>query len=335
MEALVTVITTIQKPTQCVQELMTHLEKREARAVVIGDKKGPSSFESTQADFYSLEQQSTLPFRLAALLPTGHYARKNLGYLIAFSRSAACIYETDDDNAPLPSWAPRELQVSAQKATSRPWLNVYRLFTEELIWPRGFPLELICSPESYAHDHTLPSERVIAPIQQGLANGSPDVDAIWRLILDQEFAFKEGPSVWLPPQTYCPFNSQTTWWWPEAYPLMYLPSFCSFRMTDIWRSFVAQRCLWELGYGMVFHGAEVTQLRNEHNLLRDFSDEVSGYLQNDRIVALLNNCKLSPGPDHVADNLRLCYQALINASVIPGSELPLVDAWIEDLKAIL
>jgi len=32
--------------------------------------------------------------------------------------------------------------------------------------------------------------------------------------------------------------------------LMYLPIKASFRMTDIYRSFVAQRCLWELGEGV-------------------------------------------------------------------------------------
>ena len=38
--------------------------------------------------------------------------------------------------------------------------------------------------------------------------------------------------------------------------LMYLPSTCTFRMTDIWRSLIAQRCLWELGQGVVFHAAD-------------------------------------------------------------------------------
>ena len=78
--------------------------------------------------------------------------------------------------------------------------------------------------------------------------------------------------VWLGPETWCPFNSQSTWWFPVAYPLMYLPSRVSFRMTDIWRGFVAQRCLWELGKGIVFHAAEVVQRRNPHALLRDFAD---------------------------------------------------------------
>jgi hypothetical protein len=210
-------------------------------------------------------------------------------------------------------------------------MNVYRLFTDELIWPRGFPLDLIRDAETYRHSPSVPLVSVRAPIQQGLADDAPDVDAIWRLVLDRPFKFHDGASIWLPPSTHCPFNSQTTWWWPIAYPLMYLPSFCSFRMTDIWRSFIAQRCLWELGYGVVFHAPEAYQLRNTHNLLRDFKDEVSGYLQNDQIARLLDACKLSPSPDAVGDNLRRCYESLITAKIIPPDEFALVNAWLTDL----
>ena len=127
---------------------------------------------------------------------------------------------------------------------------------------------------------------VECPVQQGLVNGSPDVDAVWRLMFDREFNFDQGPSVWLAPGAWCPFNSQSTWWFPKAFPLLYLPSFVSFRVTDIWRSFIAQRCLWEVGYGVAFHAPESIQQRNMHNLLRDFEDEVPGYLNNNRIIAI-------------------------------------------------
>lgn len=324
------VLTTIQEPTASVGSLVDALGKINARLIVIGDKKGPVRFQISSADFYSIEDQSKLPYRLAQLLPTGHYSRKNLGYLIAFSRGTACIYETDDDNAPLSSWAVRSELVEAQRIKARSWFNVYRLFKDELIWPRGFPLDLIRDPETYRHDADAASERVAAPIQQSLSNNSPDVDAVWRLLLDHPIDFGERPSVWVPPHTYCPFNSQATWWRPDAYPLMYLPSFCSFRMTDIWRSFIAQRCLWAFGCGVVFHGADVRQQRNEHNFLRDFEDEVPGYLCNEKIAALLDKCVLAPGRESAGENLRLCYQALIKAKIFPPEEMPLVDAWLED-----
>lgn len=329
------VITTIQEPTACVRTLAQRLAELGAPLVVIGDKKGPSQFVQPNTELFTLSAQMEMPYQLAKLLPTGHYARKNLGYLIAMSRGAPCIYETDDDNAPNNSWRVRELATEAQRVAPRRWANVYRMFTDQVIWPRGFPLEFVNDAGTWAHNPAAPVERVDAPIQQGLADLSPDVDAVWRLIMDREFKFREGRSVWLSPNCWCPFNSQTTWWWPVAYPLMYLPSFCTFRMTDIWRSFVAQRCLWALGYGMVFHAAEAVQERNFHDLLRDFESEVPGYLNNQQIVQTLASVDLKSGSREVADNVVRCYEALIAKTFLPCDELPLLRAWLADVDGAM
>ncbi len=335
MSAMLTaVITTIQEPTPSVHGIIQALDRVNGSLLVIGDKKGPAKFTTPRSEFFSLSAQQQLPFTLSPLLPVGHYARKNLGYLIAISRHAPFLYETDDDNAPNRSWQIRTLQTRAQKLTPRPWANVYRLFRNDLIWPRGFPLDRVNDPATFVHEPAMPLETFECPIQQGLADLSPDVDALWRLLLDREFDFPPGQSVWLPPGTWCPFNSQSTWWWPVTYPLLYLPAYCSFRMTDIWRSFVAQRCLWELGRGLVFHPAEVIQQRNVHNLLRDFEQEIPGYLHNQQIVNTLTELSLASGPGAVADNLMRCYEALVAKEFIPSSELPLVKAWLADIAAL-
>lgn len=330
------VITTIQTPTPSVLTLVERLGEVQAKLIAVGDKKGPASFDVPRAKFFSIHDQRELALNLAGSLPVGHYARKNLGYLVAFGEGANSIYETDDDNAPNAAWRPRALETLVRKVAPRKWVNVYRMFSSENIWPRGFPLELISDAATYHEDPSATElELVDCPIQQGLANVAPDVDAVWRLTMDREFDFSDGPSRWLPPGSWCPFNSQTTWWWPVAYPLMYLPSYCSFRMTDIWRSFVAQRCLWEMGYGMVFHAAEADQQRNVHNLLRDFEDEISGYLQNQKIVNALEAVSLKSNPAEAGNNLRVCYEALVRLGVIPAKELALIDHWLEDVALVL
>jgi hypothetical protein len=329
------VITTVQPPTPCVRKLAAMLRLQDVPLLIIGDSKGPYDYSVVGTELWSLEDQQTLTFELGPLLPTKHYARKNIGYLIAIQRGASCIYETDDDNAPLPVWTLRNVDVCAIELESQPWTNVYRWFSDQFVWPRGFPLELIRNdgtiPRSIANSG---DKRIHAPIQQGLANNSPDVDAVWRLVFDRDFTFNHAASVSLPPGSWCPFNSQTTWWWPEAYPLLYLPSFCSFRMTDIWRAFVAQRCLWELGIGIVFHAPEVYQTRNEHSLLRDFEAEVPGYRNNARIAEHLDAVRLSQGVDNVADNMVRCYETLVKLDVFPSDEMPLVRAWQTDLIAL-
>ena len=101
---------------------------------------------------------------------------------------------------------------------------------------------------------------------------------MYRLTIEAETKFNPNTII-LGGGTICPFNSQNTLWWPEAYPLLYLPSFVSFRMTDIWRSFVAQVCLYQTGKHLAFRDATVYQTRNEHSLIKDFKDEVPGYPQ--------------------------------------------------------
>jgi hypothetical protein len=330
--SLTAVITTIQDCTSAVKALSGKLRAVGGELLVIGDEKGPVCFSQEGAIFYSLQAQRELNFKLAMILPTGHYCRKNLGYLLAIKNGAIQIYETDDDNAPNANWRLRKKAVEAVMGKSTEWLNAYHFFSEQLIWPRGFPLDEIHGAEIVGTETG--QQQFVSSIQQGLANGSPDVDAVWRLVLDQPIEFDSNASLYVPPGSWCPFNSQSTWWWPEAYPLMYLPSHCSFRMTDIWRSFVAQRCLWELGHGVVFHAPEVFQERNPHNLMRDFSDEISGYLRNKELVRILQALNLDSGEGAQGRNLLACYQALIAAGFFPEKELQLVTAWLDDLVAL-
>lgn len=349
------VITTIQNPTPSVVRLAEFLSVDGDRLVIAGDTKGPESFDLAsvpaflpeQLAFLSIDDQLSSGFSIAPLLPTKHYCRKNIGYLHAIRQKANCIYETDDDNAPLACWSKRQEWISdlrfvAASQTDGPiWVNVYRFFCDDLIWPRGLPLDRIREassvtdrPAESVADGADESGRYWAPIQQGLADGAPDVDAVWRLVLDKHFDFNSGNSVMLSPGQWCPFNTQTTWWWPTVYPLLYVPSYCSFRMCDIWKSFVAQRCLWELGTGVVFHPPEVVQERNPHNLMRDFEDEVPGYLQNHQIANALESIDLSSSADSVGQNLRTCYSQLVGAGFFPEKELQLVDAWLADVESV-
>jgi len=337
---LYAVITTIQGPTECVRKLTQRLPEVAGRLIVIGDKKGPKSYDGAPGgdwpvDFLDLAAQQAGPFKLGNALPVGHYARKNIGYLQAIASGATCVYETDDDNAPLPSWQARTEQlsdvVSVGDTSPARWVNVYRYFSKEHIWPRGLPLDEIRKGVPDLAPVTSP---VVAPIQQGLVDGSPDVDAIWRLVFDNAFEFDREASVHLPPGNWCPFNTQSTWWWPAAFPLLYIPSYCSFRMCDIWKSFVAQRCLWAMNLGIVFHASEVFQDRNVHDLTRDFNDEVSGYQLNRRITDMLAELPLSDGVEIVGKNMRSCYARLVEAEIFPEKELVLVDAWLKDLGGI-
>ena len=341
-----TVITSIQAPTNSVMSIMKYIADVGGTLVVAGDKKGPVDYKldsnPENLQFLSLSDQLASPFVLAQLLPTGHYSRKNIAYLHAIAQGAEYIYETDDDNAPMINWKPRSAYLDGARIVesissgrqNTAWVNVYRYFTDALIWPRGLPLDEIHTRVPVTADHGNDKEKIYSPIQQGLVNKSPDVDAIWRLVMDRPFEFEDRPSVYLSPGNWCPFNTQSTWWWPAAYPLLYIPSHCSFRMCDIWKSFIAQRCVWELGAGVTFHAPEVVQDRNIHDLMKDFGEETIGYDRNKEMVEILEKVDLKKGLENVSENLRTCYEALVELRFFPEKELDLVDTWISDFKGL-
>ena len=304
--------------------------KRDIPFIVIGDTKSPKNFKIEGCDFYSVERQEALDFELVKNLPLKHYARKNLGYLIAISKGAELIIETDDDNLPLDSfWEPKTRQVNAHLLNDKSWVNVYKYFTDIHIWPRGFALENLLNELPVLEGEVA----INSPIQQGLADENPDVDAIYRLTLPLPVTFNKSNSVALGKNSICPFNSQNTTWFKEAFPLLYLPSYCSFRMTDIWRSFVAQRISWTCGWSILFHQSTVWQERNEHNLMNDFRDEISGYNNNLLIMKSLNDLELMDGIQNIPNNMIMCYQKLIDLNLVGKEEMGLLNSWLKGIKA--
>jgi hypothetical protein len=327
------VITSIAAPNDVMKSIAAGCGERAYHFFVIGDVPSPPDFQLDNCQFYGFRKQLELDLRTAKRSPKRHYARKNIGYLLAISSGSDTIIETDDDNFPLPNfWECRNRIQYLPVVTTAGWLNAYRYFSEANIWPRGLPLDEVTRtvPDFAALGH----KEVDCPIQQGLANENPDVDAVYRLLLPLPLNFRSDRRLALGSGVWCPFNSQNTTWFRDAFPLLYLPAFCSFRMTDIWRSFVVQRISWECGWNLLFHEPTVYQKRNDHNLMRDFEEEVPGYLQNRNIAEILDRTKLSSGIEHLEANLYQCYEELVRNNIFEPKELALVEAWIEDLRSL-
>lgn len=331
-ETYAVVVTTINPPTRAVEEIVRDAGQLGAEFVIVGDSKSPLDFDQPGATYLSLEAQRTAGFRYGEIAPARHYARKNVGYLAAIRNGASVLIETDDDNIPRPEfWAARQATVQARLCEAADWTNVYGWYADSLIWPRGLPLERVRTPPPPWN--SLPETEVYCPIQQGLADENPDVDAIYRLVLPLPVDFRRRGPVALR-GAWCPFNSQNTTFFRPAFPLLYLPYHCSFRMTDIWRSFVAQRIAYLNDWGVLFHDATVFQERNEHSLIRDFEEEVPGYLNNDRIRRALGGLELTAGEARIPEAMRLCYRKLVDMALVGAEELPLLDAFLDDLAAL-
>jgi len=49
---------------------------------------------------------------------------------------------------------------------------------------------------------------------------------------------------------------------------------------------------------------------------------------------LLESTTLEPGEDKITHNLRLIYQKMVEHGFVTETELPLLDAWLEDLATL-
>jgi hypothetical protein len=329
------VVTTINPPTQTVRSV-AKLCREGWACVVVGDTKTPADWHCDGVTYLDVAAQRRLFGAFADLVPYRHYCRKNLGYLYAVRHGARLILETDDDNFPYEETFGKGLrrEVGGRLLSGPGWVNIYRHFTADPgIWPRGLPLDAIHDAGSITPLTALRD----CPVQQYLADNDPDVDAVYRLTRKDPLFFDRGAeSVVLAADTWTPFNSQNTLFYRDAFPLLYLPCYVSFRMTDIWRSFVALAALHHHNLSLAFHAATVEQLRNAHDLMRDFQDEVVGYLRNREIVETLRATlrEAARGEDMARTAARL-WDGLHEIGVIPERELPIVRGWFEQVGAAL
>jgi hypothetical protein len=82
---------------------------------------------------------------------------------------------------------------------------------------------------------------------------------------------------------------------------------------------------------LLFREATVFQERNEHNLLRDFADEIPGYLHNGKIAKMLQELSLKPGTAAIPDNLMACYGLLQREGFVDPTEMTLLEDWLSDV----
>lgn len=272
------VITSINKPSEAIREFA---KWNDWKLIVIGDKKSPSVWHQDNVIYLSLKDQYKKFPNFKELLPINTYTRKMLGYIYAFEQGATIIFESDDDNIPYPNANKDiELDIESDKkigtviGSSSGWLNVYAEFGAPKCWPRGFPLDKIKDHQPIINDQLNQEWGIL----QYLADEDPDVDAVYRMTVNEPVFFARNHAIRLAEFTYSPFNSQATLWTKEFFPLMFLPVGIPDRVTDILRGYMALACLWKYGKTLAYKSPVLYQKRNPHNLSNDFQQEMDLYL---------------------------------------------------------
>jgi hypothetical protein len=229
-------------------------------------------------------------------------------------------------------------------------INHHAHFGQPSTWPRGYPLEAIGDP----HETSMRTVSVVPAVQQGLANGDPDMDAIFRLTRKPrdtriDFAFAPAaaaPPIALPQGSFGPYNAQNTVFTYEGLWATVLPQTVEFRVCDIWRAYYTQRLLWGIGAQLTFVAPYVYQLRNSHSYHDDYLSEKQIFDQTARFLHFLRawRCGLedaaafAPLGAPASSLLPACAYALARDMAVGGfwgpADAELVRHYFHDLARV-
>ena len=330
------VITSINKLNLAIKNFQRLCNKNDVNFYLVGDKKTPKYRDNKNFKFLSLKFQKKLSLNIIKRTPINSYSRKNIGYLYAMMRGSNIIYESDDDNYPKKNFFSQNLEnLKINKIEEKGFINVYKYFNKknDLIWPRGLPLSKLLNTEKLSKKSNTNLNKFI--IIQRLCDKNPDVDAVYRLINDKiNIKFLSNKGYYTEKNSYIPFNSQNTIWTSYAFPLMYLPSGCTMRSTDIWRSYITYFILNEMNKKILFTSSTVYQKRNYHNLYNDFNQEIPVYRDAEKIIENLSKIQIFKSRKYILINLFNCYKQLVKIKIFDKKELILVKLWCKDISKI-
>lgn len=319
------VCTTINPGAQFLVENIDFFTKQGIRSEIVLDRKVQSLEARPYLNF--LDTPANLYERVC---PWDSYSRKNIGFLRAAARGDD-VFETDDDNQFIGSMSDLEQDwdelVSACIYEDHP--NLFKLIydhVEDVIWARGFPID-----HREHQPRKTECKSAIVGVVQFLVDGNPDVDAIFRLVKGNEIHYRSNPNA-LPIDlfgSFHPINSQGTLWPRKNLCLAYLPATCEFRMTDIWRGYIAQKILYAHNECVRFTAPKLIQERNPHDIADDFRGELKGYAEVYTVLRVLN--ELPQGSKE--DMLLEAYRRLCDKEVFDKKEMILLTEYLKELAS--
>ncbi len=299
--------------------------------------------------YLSPERQRALNYSIYSHLRRNHFGVKNMGYLFAIEHGAEYIWDTDDDNDLKSTAGLERLLQEAKRAQKFPlaggqrhlW-NPYPAFrpmrlasaqTEDISWPRGFPLEYVkdeaAQIEKSGIDYVNSS---VIGVYQSLADNDPDVDGIYRLTKQIPLRFlRKAGNIALGKNQFAPFNAQATLWMQNTFWGLLLPISVHGRVTDIWRSYIAERLMSEMELYVVFTPPLVEQFRNAHSLIADLQSEIPLYTQANEHTKWLSKWT---GTGTLWDKIEQLAIDLYEIGIIEEADVRLYQAWLNDLSSI-
>lgn len=101
------------------------------------------------------------------------------------------------------------------------------------------------------------------------------------------------------------------------------------RFSDILRGIIAQPILWNFDYLVGFTQTTASHKRHEHDLMKDFYDEIPCYQNIKKVYDIV--LKTLDENITMEETLINCYKNLYNNGIVTQDEIEGVEVWVRDI----
>ena len=349
------VITTVIEPSEAVHR---QVRMKDWCLVVVGDRKSPQKYETgwTLHDavvYLNPEDQESMKNVFVSSLPWNHFGRKNVGYLYAIMHGAAVIWDFDDENmlkfwiegaapagalsvsAVLPGKHTNVIDVLEPQGHNWPTYNPYPSLGAPTLpsWPRGFPLADINKSQSYNTTiNAVTVHRQSIAVLQSLSDYQPDADVTYQKTMPLPFWFKRTSAtkpLMIPTGVLTPYNAQATLHMKVGFFALLLPITVYGRVSDIWRSYFAQRLFWDVGLQVGFVARPLVVQDRKYNILGELEAMKNLNMKSRQLVDFLGNWK--GNGKTLVERMEELWVALYERQYIELHDVEIVQLWLQCL----
>jgi hypothetical protein len=131
---------------------------------------------------------------------------------------------------------------------------------------------------------------------------------------------------------YTPYNAQATTHLINSFWGLYLPISVPGRVTDIWRSYIVQRLMKDVGLYLVYSQPIVQHKRSPHDYLADFTAEMDLYHKTAKLINHLD--RWSSAKTNFSDRIMDLWVELFEHNYVGIEDVTAVREWLNVLISI-